>query len=125
MAHSAIRDGLVETGIPLVNADQLNHRYLFDRIDVMTQDEFVRWFASLPGHLYKVIESGGVHNMTWQHNKLTRRILLDQPDWDEWAALEFTQLDQYARQHMFGHPWPIHKERGSISSHLDLCCQRA
>jgi len=110
MAHSAIRDGLVETGIPQINADQLNHRHSFDHIDVMTQDEFDRWFASLPRCLYDVVESGGVHNMIWDSNKLTRRILLEQPDWDEWAASEFTQLDQYARQNMFGAPCPVTKK---------------
>jgi hypothetical protein len=101
MAHSAIRDGLVETGIPQINADQLNHRHSFDRVDVMTQDEFDRWFISLPRELYTVVESGGVHNMTWESNKLTRQILLEQPDWHEWAELEFQQLDQYSKQHMF------------------------
>ena len=110
MAHSAIRDGLVETGIPQINADQLNHRYSFDRIDVMSQEEFDAWFASLPKHLYEVVVSGGVHNLTWDCNKLTRRILLDQPDWDEWAESEFLQLDQYAKQHMFGQPCPVTKK---------------
>jgi hypothetical protein len=107
MAHSAIRDGLVETGIPQINADQLNHRHSFDRVDVMTQDEFDRWFISLPRELYTVVESGGVHNMTWESNKLTRRILLEQPDWHEWAESEFQQLDQYSKQHMFGQPCPV------------------
>jgi hypothetical protein len=62
----------VETGIPQINADRLNHRHSFDRIDVMTQDEFDRWFASLPRCLYDVVESSGVHNTAWDSNKLTK-----------------------------------------------------
>jgi hypothetical protein len=48
MAHNALRDGLVETGIPQVNVDQLNDRYSLDSCDVMTQEEFDRWYSSLP-----------------------------------------------------------------------------
>eukprot|EP00804_Cyclotella_cryptica_P009461 CCRYP_017762-RA/>CCRYP_017762-RA protein AED:0.40 eAED:0.40 QI:0/-1/0/1/-1/1/1/0/256 len=48
--------------------------------------------------------------MVWANNKLTRRILLQQTDWDEWAESEFTQLDQYALQHMFGQPCPVTKK---------------
>ena len=40
MAHSELKDGLVESGIPQINVDQLNHRYSFDNIDVMTQEQF-------------------------------------------------------------------------------------
>ena len=43
-------------------------------------------------------------------NKLTRRILQLQEDWDKWKQSEFTQLDQYATQHMFGDPCPITKK---------------
>jgi hypothetical protein len=52
MAHSALRDGLVETGIPQVNVDQLNNRYSLDSIDVMSQEQFDRWFSSLPASFY-------------------------------------------------------------------------
>jgi hypothetical protein len=73
----------------------------------MSQQEFDSWFATLPRHLYDLVEEGGVCNMVWENNKLTRRLLLLQDDWDEWASSEFTQLDQYAKQHMFGDPCPV------------------
>jgi hypothetical protein len=48
MAHSDVKDGLVESGIPQINSDQLNHRYSFNDIDVLSQEEFDSWFARLP-----------------------------------------------------------------------------
>jgi len=36
--------------------------------------------------------------------KLTRGKLLKQPDWDDWRASEYLQLDQYFNQGMFGVP---------------------
>lgn len=110
MAHSELKDGLVESGIPQVNVDQLNHRYSFDNIDIMTQEQFDAWFACLPRSLYDLVEEGGVINLVTIANKLTRRILLQQEDWDDWKESEFTQLDQYAKQHMFGDPCPVTKK---------------
>jgi hypothetical protein len=109
LAHSEIKHGLVETGIPQINADQLNHRYSFDHIDVMTQEEFDSWFARLPRCMYDLVDEGGVLNMVTVANKLTRRILLQQDDWAEWHESEFIQLDQYAKQHMFGEPCKVTK----------------
>ena len=39
--------------------------------------------------------------------RLTRGKLLKQPDWDEWQASEYLQLDQYDAQGMFGQPVPM------------------
>jgi hypothetical protein len=39
--------------------------------------------------------------VTWVM-QLTRGKLLKQPDWDDWQASEFLQLDQYDSQGMFG-----------------------
>jgi hypothetical protein len=36
--------------------------------------------------------------------RLTRGILLKQPDWDEWQLLEYLQLNQYDAQGMFSQP---------------------
>jgi hypothetical protein len=110
MAHSDVKDGLVESGIPQINSDQLNHRYSFNDIDVLSQEEFDSWFARLPRCLYDLVEDGGVTNMVTVVNKLTRRILLRQDDWEEWKQSEYTQLDQYATQHMFGEPCPMTKQ---------------
>jgi hypothetical protein len=56
MAHSVLRDGLVEEGIPQVNADMLNNRYSFENTWVMTQEQYDRWFATLPTHLYDLVD---------------------------------------------------------------------
>lgn len=80
MAHSELKDGLTETGIPQINVDQLNYRYSFKRIDVMTQQEFDEWFSRLPRCMYELVEDGGATNMIHLANKLTRRILLQQED---------------------------------------------
>ena len=40
LAHSATKEGLVETGIPQVNVDQLNNRWSFNYIEVLTQEQF-------------------------------------------------------------------------------------
>jgi hypothetical protein len=110
MAHSAIRDGLVETGIPQVNVDQLNARYSMATVDVMTQEQFDRWFGSLPACFYEIVKDGGVLNLTTESHKLTRRILMQQDDWDEWHESECLQLDQYEKQFMFGDPVPMTKK---------------
>eukprot|EP00804_Cyclotella_cryptica_P010142 CCRYP_018497-RA/>CCRYP_018497-RA protein AED:0.41 eAED:0.40 QI:0/0/0/1/0/0/5/0/765 len=110
MAHSELKHGLVESGIPQINADQLNHRYSFDNINTMTQEQFNAWLARLPHCMYDSVEEGGVLNMISVANKLTRRTLLQQDDWEEWKESEFTQLDQYATQHMFGEPCPLTKK---------------
>jgi hypothetical protein len=104
MAHDAIRDGLVETGIPQINVDQLNGRHTMLNIEVMTQAQYDRWFASLPRCFFELIEDGGVLNFTTECHKLTRRILLQQDDWDEWNKSEHIQLDAYEKQFMFGKP---------------------
>ena len=39
--------------------------------------------------------------------KLTRGKLLREDDWDIWQRSEFTQLDQYDAQGMFGDPVPV------------------
>ena len=75
----------------------------------MTQEEFDLWYARLPRCMYDLIDEGGVLNMVTVANKLTRRILLQQDDWAEWNESEFVQLDQYAKQHMFGEPCKVTK----------------
>ena len=110
LAHSAIKDGLVETGIPQVNVDQLNNRWSFEDIEALTQDQFDRWFASIPPHFYVILEHGGVKNFTTASHKLTRRKLLQQDDWADWQNSEYLQLDQYSKQFMFGMPCAVTKK---------------
>jgi hypothetical protein len=109
LAHSILRDGLVETGIPQINVDQLNNRYSFQDTDVMTQEQYDQWFASLPTSFYEIVKEGGVLNFTTSCHKLTRRILLQQDDWTDSEQSEWKQLDQYEQQFMFGTPCPMQK----------------
>jgi hypothetical protein len=104
LEHSAIREGLVETGIPQVNVDQLNSRFAFADTGVMTQEQFDRWFSSLPSSFYELVDEGGVINLVTASNKLTRWILLQQDDWNDWEQSEWKQLDAYEKQFMFGQP---------------------
>ena len=104
MAHSAIRDGLVETGIPQVNIDQLNHRHSLMSADVMTQEQFDSWFSNLPRCFYDIVNEGGVLNLTTESHKLTWSKLLNQEDWKDWEQSKHLQLDQYEKQFMFGEP---------------------
>jgi deoxyuridine 5'-triphosphate nucleotidohydrolase len=46
-----------------------------------------------------------VHKITKQ-KKLTRRILKQKSDWNDWQKSEFKQLDQYKAQNTFGPPEP-------------------
>jgi hypothetical protein len=48
--------------------------------------------------------------------RLTRGKLLKQPDWDEWQASEYLQLDQYDAQGMFGQPVPRSKDMSVFHS---------
>jgi hypothetical protein len=73
LAHSAIKDGLVETGIPQVNIEQLNNRHSLMSIEVMTQEQFDNWFANLPRCFYELVNDGEVLNLTTESHKLTRR----------------------------------------------------
>ena len=106
-AHSEIRHGLTNAGIPLVNLDQLNPRHhLQDYADIpegYTPDTLfespmaarVSWIA---------VDSGGVLNQYTRANRLTRGKLQHQDDWNDWQESEFLQLDQYMKQYMFGDP---------------------
>jgi hypothetical protein len=53
---------------------------------------------------YELVHSGEVLNVVTRVMRLTRGKLLKQPDWDEWQASEYLQLDQYDAQGMFGPP---------------------
>ena len=53
------------------------------------------------------MRSGDVLNVVTRVMHLTRGKLLKQPDWDEWQASEYLQLDQNDAQGMFGQPIPM------------------
>jgi hypothetical protein len=89
LAHAELRNSLSHDGVPQVNIDQLNPRYFVNKEFIDTQQ-------------VPIIASGGVYNYVF--SKLTRGKLLKQPDWGEWQASEYLQLDQYQKQFMFGNP---------------------
>jgi hypothetical protein len=103
-SHCAIEDGLVETGIPQVDIDQLNNCHSLMSADVMTWEQFDSWFSNLPCCFYEIVNEGGVLNFTTESQKLTRRTLLKQDAWKDWEESEHLQLDQYKKQFMFGEP---------------------
>ena len=50
-----------------------------------------------------------------QQKKLTRRILKQLPDWEDWKFSEFKQLDQYHDQDTFGKPEPCPNSANLLS----------
>ena len=48
------------------------------------------------------MRSGDVLNVVTRVMRLTRGKLMKQPNWDEWQASKYLQLDQYDAQGMFG-----------------------
>ena len=105
-SHPEIRPNLSQDGLPIVSSapfSQLTHDQLNNRWE----------FSTVAGHLrtcrpsYELVNSGDVLNVITRVMRLTRGKLLKQPDWDEWQASEYLQLDQYDAQGMFGQPVPI------------------
>ena len=89
LAHPEIKEGLTALGIPQLNIDQFNPRFILNLENLARQPS-----------LYQ--DSGGVYH--WAFNKLTRGKLMKQDDWNDWEQSEFLQLDQYMSQGMFGEP---------------------
>ena len=95
-AHPEVKHGLTNTGIPQVNLDQVNPRRMFGDFDLPGD--------SILGPQAEYRFEGGVVNLVTNALKLTRKRLLTQPDWKDWQSSEWTQLDQYEAQGMFGAP---------------------
>jgi len=55
-----------------------------------------------------------VINAIYYACKLTRGKLLQTDDWGDWQSSEYTQLDQYEKQGMFGEPVEIDPKSGAI-----------
>ena len=60
-----------------------------------------------------ICRDGDVYNFVTKAMKLTRGKLLKDEDWNIWQQSEFTQLDQYEAQGMFGDPIPV-TDKGAI-----------
>ena len=97
-SHSKIQHGLSNNGIPQINIDQLNPKNLitgFSIPDLPIQQQTA-----------KICLDRGVYNFESLAMRLTRGKLNVTKEWDEWQQSEFTMLDQYEEQGLFGTPVP-------------------
>jgi hypothetical protein len=97
-SHPKIQHGLTNDGIPQINIDQLNPKNLLPSFSV----------PDLPvqRQTATIRLDGGVYNFESLAMRLTRGKLKVTQDWDEWQQLEYTMLDQYEAQGLFGAPVP-------------------
>ena len=97
LAHPEIKHGLTEDGIPQVNLDQLNPRRSLIGPPILPP--IIK--QATPAPVYD--REGDVYiDGLPEVNKLTRGKLMKEDDWPEWKLSEWTQLDQYDKQGMFG-----------------------
>ena len=109
-AHSEIRHGLSNAGIPLVNMDQLNNRHQLKDYDYVPEGLTPDTLFNSPVAArvsWVCVDGGGVLNSMTRANRLTRSKLLRQEDWNDWQASKYLQLDQYMKQFMFGKPTAV------------------
>ncbi|KAL7526038.1 hypothetical protein ACHAXR_001283, partial [Thalassiosira sp. AJA248-18] len=100
-AHPEIKHGLTNKGIPQVNLDQLNPRLmLHEHLDSLNLPAT----PIVASRKCDIRFDGHVFNFISLAMKLTRGKLLKTDDWDIWQRSEWTQLEQYEKQGMFGTP---------------------
>ena len=90
-------------GIPQVNLDQINPQRMFDGFELLSE--------SVLGPQVELLFEGGVMNLVTNLMKLMWKRLLCAPDWSERRQSEWTQLDQYEAQKMFGMPTKVDSEK--------------
>ena len=114
-AHSEMKHGLTNDGIPQINLDQLNNRLLLRPSD----DDLLRHMPQGSRYSHEFVQNPtdehDVLNCITKVSKLTRSKLHKQHDWDEWQSSEYLQLDQYELQYMFGDPVAVEKEEAVFS----------
>lgn len=97
-----------QTGVPQLYFDQMHQlgKHLFAmRYDpIWMSDEHIE-----EGPIIHKLNTGIIPKGRRQGVRLTRKKLMTQSDWDEWAASETKQLDQYETQEMFSKPCPLPK----------------
>jgi len=99
-----------QRGVPQLFHDQLNilstHQQELRRKEtvVATHCQLDEWEATVR----RLNNENHVEKRQTQviPNKLTRKWLMQQSDWDDWQKSEWKQLDQYEQQKMFGQPEP-------------------
>ena len=110
-AHPEIRHGLTNDGLPQIAFDQLNHRLLLRPSDEDIR-AYIPYIPPKPITGFRIFDTldwdmddpFDVYNCLTQVHRLTCRKLRKQDNWTAWLSSEYTQLDQYERQHMFGLP---------------------
>ena len=109
-----------QMGIPQLYQDQLNviAEHLWDLrhdpewhneieealpcLEVMKKDTYQDLSQEDKQALQKALMASSVK----KQRKLTRKLLQQRPDWNDWQASEYKQLDQYNDQDTFGEPEP-------------------
>jgi hypothetical protein len=102
-SHPEIRHGLTNEGIPQVLLDQLNPRLLFDSF-------FLPQPPLCKRNRIRQSWDGEVLQYVTKAQRLTHGRLITQDNWSEWNQSEFTQLNQYEAQGMFGEPCTVDSE---------------
>ena len=104
-----------QKGVPQLYYDQLNviathhlelkeqAKVVLKQIETDTSDE--HWEAQVRKLSYEASQENiAVQKDAKIVEKLTRKILLQRDDWDDWRKSEAKQLEQYEQQGMFGEP---------------------
>jgi hypothetical protein len=95
-SHPEIPHGISNDGIPQVNIDQLNPCNLFSEFEIPT--------LPVAQQIGQLSFDGDVFNYISRAMRLTRGKLIKTPEWGEWQQSEYTMLDQYENQGLFGAP---------------------
>ena len=93
-----------QSGVPQLYFDQINQigKHLFEmKVDPQWMSEEAYNDGPVIHRLQGILPKGKRRGI-----KLTRRKLMARDDWNDWAASERKQLDQYEKQEMFGRPCP-------------------
>ena len=102
IAHEEVKNLHTAEGVPQSHFDQLNAiAHHLHAVKNNTES----WTSSQPCP----VEEDAAHCATINGTlpvKLTRRIVMKQPDWDLWEQSEFKQHDACKAQNMFGEPIP-------------------
>ena len=93
-----------QTGVPIIFHDQLNviSQHLASiKLDIEAKNDRHKRY------LDAVLPKVNAVKSKKKRSKLTRKILKQQQDWNDWLMSEHKQLQQYEDQGMFGAPTPI------------------
>ncbi len=94
-SHPDVHHGLTNEGIPQISLDQLDPRMMLHGFTPPTPSLFKC------NHIQQIWDGRVLHYIT-KAQCLTRGKLIKQDDWSNRNSSEFTQLDQYKAQGMFG-----------------------